>query len=215
MINLCIVAKRNTMKKLLLFATIFITITANAQKISKDSLIKIMADEVCIELAKPTNTKTNDLATEIGLAMLPVFTKHLSDIQEAYGFTELTEENGEKVGQDIGVKLSANCPAFLEIISKNPEATANLISGNKNSTGTVEGIFIKLNKSDLSFIELKIPSGKIEKLYWLEYFEGSTDLITNPVKLNNKKVSVSYIEKEIYKSSINEYVKVKIITRLQ
>jgi hypothetical protein len=205
------------MKKLFLSAALFITIAANAQKISKDSLVKLMANEVCIELSKPKDSKSKgkDIATEVGLAMIPVFTNHLTEIQEAYGFTELTKENGSKVGEDIGGKLANTCPAFLELLTQNPEATANLISGNKNSAGTLEGTFLKITKSDLSYIEIKTASGKIEKLYWLEYFEGSTDLISNPSKLNSKKVTVSYLEKEIYKAALNEYVKVKVITGLE
>lgn len=205
------------MKVLTFSVILFIAVTTSAQKISKDSLVKIMANEVCAELSKPKDgkTKIKDLATEVGLAMLPVFSNHLSDIQEAYGFTVLNEENGSKVGEDIGGRLANNCPAFLELLTKNPEATANLISGNKNSTGNIEGIFIKITKGDLSFIEVKTTSGKIEKLYWLEYFEGSQDLISNPTKLNNKKVSANYLEKEIYKASVNEYVKVKVITGLE
>lgn len=205
------------MKKLFLAATVFIAISTNAQKISKDSLIKLMANEVCAELSKQKDSKlkTKDLATEVGLAMLPIFSNHMSEIQEAYGFTVLNEENGSKVGEDIGGRLAGSCPAFLELLSKNPEATANLISGNKNSTGSIDGTFIKVTKGDLSYIEVKTASGKIEKLYWLEYFEGSSDLISNPTKFNNKKVTASYTEKEIYKSAINEYVKIKVITGLE
>lgn len=117
------------MKKILLAITILFSINAIAQtKMSKDSLVKIMSNEVCIELTKVKDKADFNLELELGKAMLPLFTKYHSEINEVYGFTEMTAKNGQKVGGDIGVQMAENCPAFLEILSKNSDQTSELIS---------------------------------------------------------------------------------------
>lgn len=186
------------------------------KKMSKDELVKLMSKDVCDELDKIVNEKKSvqNLEVELGMAMLPVFTKYEKEISEVYGFSDLTSENGEKIGRDIGGNLARTCPSFMKILTSNVDQTTELISGDKKTRATLKGDFIKLTTGELSFIEVKAGNGKVEKLYWLEYFEGSNDLANNASKFNNKTVNVGYTEKEIYKAAIKDYVKMKIITSL-
>ena len=55
----------------------------------------------------------------------------------------------------------------------------------------------------------------IEKLWWMEYFEGSGRLITNAGDMLNKDVKVKYTEKEIYNATLKEYIKIKVIAGLE
>ena len=48
----------------------------------------------------------------------------------------------------------------------------------------------------------------------MEYFEGSNDLMNTPLKFNNKNVTAKYVEKEIYKSTLKDYSKIKVITSI-
>lgn len=206
------------MKRILLLAFTAFVFSANAQKITKDSLLKIMCGEMCDELTKKAkaNKKIESLETEIGLIMLPSITKHSKEIEDVYGENPFEGKIMETVGEDLGGKLAADCPAFLTLFTNNSEATAELISGKKSDkvSGTVKGSFVKITNTELSFIEIKTSNGKIEKLYWMEYFEGSNDLMNTPLKFNNKNVTAKYVEKEIYKSTLKDYSKIKVITSI-
>lgn len=184
-------------------------------KITKDSLVKLMCADVCVEiedLAKD-NKKIENLEEALGTPMMNVFMKYMKELKEVYGFEEMNSENGEIVGKDIGECLGQNCPAFAKLLFSNSEATLEMISDKKTKNDKViTGNFVKLTTADISYIEVKTKAGKTEKLYWMEFFEGSDKLTKNPSALLNKKVSVTYIEKEIYKATLKDYVKVKVIT---
>jgi hypothetical protein len=208
------------MKKIFLSVSIItIAISSNAQKITKDSLIKLMSNDVCIELNKMISDKKQitNLDTELGMAMIPAYSKYINEIKEIYGFDDISEGDGEIVGRDIGMQLVKVCPAFIQILRNNSEATSELISGKKNSKSnyTVEGTLLKIGTNDFSFIEIKTSTGKVEKLLWLEYFEGSNILVNEPLKMINKSVMANYIEKEIFKPALKDYIKVKVITGIQ
>jgi hypothetical protein len=208
------------MKKVLFIFLSLIAVHLNAQtKMTKDSLIKLMSDDVCIEMNKMVKEKREikDLETQLGLAMLPAFGKYMNEIREIYGIENLDEKFGEMIGEDVGGYLAKSCPAFLEILTSNSDATAELISGKKSdkNTGTVKGTFQKITYNDFSYVEIKTATGKIEKLYWMEYFAGASDLTNNPSKFANKNVTIKYTEKEIYKAALKDYVKLKFMSGIE
>lgn len=206
------------MKKIVVVLFASIAFGANAQKVIKDSLLKTMCSEMCVELSKKvkSNKKVDNLETEIGLIMLPSISKHSKEIKEIYGTDPFEGNTMEIVGEDLGGKLAVDCPAFIELLANNSEATADLISGKKSekTTGSLKGSFVKINNAELSFIEVKTDNGKVEKLYWMEYFEGSNDLINTPQKFANKSVAVKYVEREMYKPALKDYSKIKVITSI-
>jgi hypothetical protein len=205
------------MKKIILAVCVFISLTSTAQKLSKDTLIKRISESVCEELEKVAkdNKKVTNLETTLGLVLLPSFTKYSKEIKEVYGFDALEDNDDNKLAEDVGVYAALHCPVFMQILSENSEATSNLINKDKKVNSTIEGTFIKLTEGEFSFIEIKNNKGKSEKLYWMEYFEGANDLLANLSKWTNKKVKVDYTEKEVYRSAIKDYYKIKIITSIQ
>ena len=188
---------------------------------TKDSLIVLMAKDVCIELNKLVDEKksTSNLESDMGMAMIPAFGKYMTEIMQIYGFNKMNEENWGIVGEAIGGELAKSCPTIFTLLGRNPEATSDLMNGRSNNSPTnsvlLEGTIEKITNTELSYIEVKSSKGKIEKLYWLEYFEGSNDLINSPNKLLQKPVKITFVEKEIYKSSLKEYIKIKVIAGIQ
>jgi len=205
------------MKKILLTASLFCSLTCFCQTITKETLLKKMSAEICDELAKKVESKKkiDNLETELGLAMLPTVTKYTKEIKEVYKSEPFEGNTMEVVGEDLGGIMATDCPAFVQLLTNNSEATADLISGNKKSTGSVKGTFIKLVEAEFSYVEVKNSTGKIEKLFWMDYFEGADNLVSQPNKFSNKKVKVSYVEKEVYRASIKEYVKIKVISSIE
>jgi hypothetical protein len=156
----------------------------------------------------------DELQTELGMAMMPLFVKYEEQLKEVYGISDFTNaDDMEKVGREIGMKLASDCPIFLKFITQ----FQGIKPGNtpKKNSSTITGNFIKLVSGDISYFQIKDKTGKIEKIWWMEYFEGA-DALTNNIKLLlNKKVMVTYTEREIYNASIKDYMKVKVATGME
>lgn len=204
------------MRKILFATTLLVSLNISAQKTTKDSLVKKISDEVCIEMNKIVSEKRKiaNLEVTLGLAMMPALGKYNKEIKEVYGYDALDDNENNKVTDDVGDYIATNCPAFLQIIAENSEATSRLISGENSGTGNIKGSFVKLTEAEFSYVEVKNAKGKLEKIYWMDFFDGAT-LLSEPNKLANKKVNVTYIEKEVYRVSIKEYVKIKVITGIE
>ena len=205
------------MKNKILITICFAVITSiSFSQITKDSLVKMMAKDVCDELNKTTkDSKVDNLQEKLGMAMLPVFSKYLKEIKQVYDITEINEANGEKIGEDIGEKLGSDCPIFMKLILDNAEATKEIMGLNEKAKGIkLTGTLLRIVNGDITYFEVKTTSGKIEKIYWLEFFEGSDKLTNSSVNLLNKKITISYVEKEIYKSSLKDYIKIKVAASL-
>ncbi len=184
-------------------------------QISKDSLVSLISSETCRTLeAKDFKNKTKDqLEMELGLAMMPQVANYSDEIKKYYGFDGEDMNKLEELGKDVGMKLAVQCPVFLKMFMDNPDALKEY-AGSESEARSISGTLIKVVKSDFSYLQVKDENGKMEKIWWMEYFEGSDKLMSDPNKLLNKPVKIKYIEKEMYNATLNEYIKVKVITAL-
>src|SRR5215468_10043422 len=82
-------------------------------------------------------------------------------------------------------------------------------------TATISGTLRKIVGGDFSYLQVEDTKGKIEKLWWMEYFEISEILLTDPNGLLNKPITVKYTEREVFNSMVGDYVKIKIIRRIE
>lgn len=192
--------------------------------VSKDSLMKLMAKETCEEIAKKdlSNKTMEELEMELGLAMMPVVLKYQEALKTS-GYDMEDQQGMMNMGKEVGMQLAKDCPAFLKMFVNNPGVLKEALD-KKETIGkekmevlpaNVFGTLVKIVPGDISHIQVKDGTGKIQKLWWMEYFEGSNKLISEPAKFLNKTVQVSYVEKEIYNSTLKDYVKVKIITGIE
>jgi hypothetical protein len=174
---------------------------------------KLSAD-FCVELEK---LKLSDEFNEenmqkIGLAMLPVITKYNEQIKKELGIAMESQEDYKKVGELIGQDAALTCPKFRKMTENMLE---NQIETNE-ATETLECTFVGIdNSGTVACIRVKEASGRELKIWWMEYFEGSDALIKTPELMKNKKVSITYIEREIYEPKNKDYVKVKVATKLE
>ena len=133
-----------------------------------------------------------------------LFRSHLKEIKEIYGADAFEDNTMEKIGEDLGILMASDCPAFLKLVANNMKD-----EGQKDKELTAT--FLKITHGDFSYFEVKTSSGKIEKIYWFEFFEGSNEIVENIAKYTNKKVEITYFEKEVYKASLKDYVKIKVV----
>ncbi len=188
-------------------------------QVSKDSLLKVIVKETCTDITgKDFSGKSmEEIEMELGLAMMPIMVKYQEELQTAYG-TGIEDQAGmEKMGMEVGLQLAKDCPAFLKMFAGNPAVIKDRAVRNNAAVEmkTINGTLLKIVHGDFSYLQVKDPAGKIEKLWWMEYFEGSGRLITNAGDMLNKDVKVKYTEKEIYNATLKEYIKIKVITGLE
>lgn len=189
---------------------------AKAQ-MSKDSLTKVMAKEVCVELEKKdfSKIKKEQIEEELGLALLPVITKYETEIKEVYKVDEVMESKTmEIVGRDIGMKLVNVCPSFLKIFVN------GLADDNKKVTDapvaaveevkSVFGMLTAITQTEMATLVVKDRTGKLTKIVWLDQFVGSDLVQANAAKFINKPVTIKFIESEIYNATLKRYTKIKV-----
>lgn len=207
------------MKKIILFSICFLLFSVSMySQISKDSLIKLMSNETCEEIGKKdfSNKNMDELQVELGMAMLPIIAKYENELKTVLDVSMDDQKGLENMGRLVGMQLAKDCPAFLKIFMNNPQAIKDVTGKNiETSSGSTSGILLKIVPGDFAYIQVKDGSGKTEKIWWMEYFDGSDKLVNSPQNYLNKAVKVNYVEKDMYNSTLKEYVKVKIITGIQ
>jgi hypothetical protein len=185
-------------KTMLAFLLIMIGSFGAKAQMSKDSLVKKLAQEVCIDLEKKdfSKIKKSQLEEELGLALLPAITKYENEIKEVYKVDEVMEaKTMETVGRDIGMKLVSVCPSFLKIFAK------GLAEDDEKDTAT------KVTEEEVAKIEVKSVFGMLMRL---EQFVGSDLLQANAAKFLNKPVTIKFTEREVYNATTKKYTKMKV-----
>jgi hypothetical protein len=208
-------------KTMLAFLLIMIGSFGAKAQMSKDSLVKKLAQEVCIDLEKKdfSKIKKSQLEEELGLALLPAITKYENEIKEVYKVDEVMEaKTMETVGRDIGMKLVSVCPSFLKIFAKglaedDEKDTATKVTEEevaKVEVKSVFGMLMSITQNQVAILQVKDRTGKITKIIWLEQFVGSDLLQANAAKFLNKPVTIKFTEREVYNATTKKYTKMKV-----
>lgn len=207
--------KRTLLASFFLLGSLFCLLPATSygQKDST-SLLKRITKSFCDEFSKKDQSKitAENMEMELGLLILPLLGKYADEIEKEWGIS--SDADGlEKIGEKIGQDAALNCPEFQSFIVKNLDAINGLDEDEKEKT--ISGSFISIETTGVfSSIQVKNKSGKEEKFWWFEYFDGADEVVKNAGKLKSKSVTVKYKETEIYDASLKEYRKIKVITGL-
>ncbi len=199
--------------QLLLLSTCQLVVAQNA---AKDSIIHLMSGDICEQFKAKgfADKKITDFETELGLMMMPVFNKYDAELKKIN--PEFDFSNAKMLGslsEEVGVKLALECPEFLKFISANPSLLGDN-SKNRTEQLSLKGVLEKIIPGDFTYLLVKNADGKIEKIWWMEYFEGSNNLLSGKIKIN-KPISVHYVEREIYNARLKDYVKIKVATSVE
>ncbi len=201
---------------MMVLVMVIAAITGQAQN-SRDSLMKLVTKDVCDELSAKNLTGKNmdEVQMEMGLAFMPALMKHKDALEKELGGNVTDKSSMEKLGQEIGMLLVTECPAFLKIMSgmdpgamDKPTKVPVTIGG----SATIKGTLLKVLPGELTHLLVKDNKGKTVKIWWMDYFDGSDDMADNPQKMINKKVTVDYTEKEVYNVALKQYIKIKVAT---
>ncbi len=204
------------MKRLfLLLPLVFTCQLLFCQVAPKDSIYQLMAKEVCKQIIANDSilAKSASLDVELGLLMLPIYADFSESLQKLIpGFEISDSKQMEALGEAVGEKLAFTCPAFLKLITTN-RALLNAALDKPEET-LIKGTLIKIVTGDFTSLHIRTAQGKIEKLWWMQYFDGA-NLLMEGSQLLNKYLVLSYSEHEVYNAAQKEYVKIKVIKGIQ
>lgn len=198
------------MKKIIWIAVIMIFAKTTSAQTAKDSLLNMMAGEVCKTLSeKPAGSESaKDMEYRMANAFVPLLQKHGDEIAKFYDLQNDTEGNGYKqLGVDVGLKLLSICPDFMAAAMESKTKDKDFGSSEKKEKMPLSGTLLKINPGEFASLSVRSAAGKTEKIWWLEYFDGADNI--TPAMIN-KPISIQYYEKEVYNATLKEYIKIKI-----
>jgi hypothetical protein len=202
-------------RTVLLSVFLVVCCSALSAQTEQERLVKVMAAEACTELSKTdlSNKSPDQVKAAIGIPLVQALGRHAAELT-ASGINVADQKQSEAFGQRVGIQLVGDCPAFIAALAKNPDVIKQG-AANPATTGTISGTLLKIVAGDFSYLQVEDSKGKIEKLWWMEYFDGSKVLLTDPSRRLNKPINVKYTEKEVFNSTLGDYVKIKIITGIE
>lgn len=133
---------------------------------------------------------------------------------EAAGKNNINFDSGtdsiKPMAEKVGIKMATICPAVFVSFAN----TGDDVQESSN-TSEVSGKIKSVELTELGTIVLKEDSGKEHRLLWISYFNGSDDFVSDPKKLINKSVTVSYEMMDIYFPKTKSYITSKLIIGLK
>jgi hypothetical protein len=199
---------------LLTLGAFLLSSRVQAQTSSRQEFEKEIVAAFCDTFTKAApNIKMESLNVELGMMIIPLFTKYQSQIEKEWGLSADDAEGAEAIGEKVGQLATMHCEAFQTFVKANLESILNekTEKGSKSFSGTLT----KMEGSPFTYLLVKNAQGRTDKFYWMEFFPGAEKLSTSSVSRLNKPLRIFYREMEVYKAGEKEYTPVKVITRIE
>ncbi|MEO7311279.1 MAG: hypothetical protein ABIX01_12830 [Chitinophagaceae bacterium] len=179
-----------------------------------DKVTKATCD--CVAKQKDNIKNETDAQKILSVCMMQSAGDKLPALQKELKLKSLnTPAEAQKLGQAVALKLSSECPAFLDIMMR---LQGNIQADNSKITSTEKSNFmgeiVAVETEGYTYIHIKNEAGRITKFLWLEYFKGSDAYKQNPKLLLGKKVEIQWQQIEIYNAKLNDYMDAKEIREL-
>lgn len=205
------------MKKLTYLVASFIVFSnvLLAQDIdSKEALLDTVANEACECINKKTidfeTVQQSRLEMEFGLCILESYSKHKKEADKYFTISLTDEQSLEALGADVAIKMMGICSDFMMKVVGT--YTASEFEEGKDDI-IIVGQVTNIQESLFNTIELKDTDNRMQKILWLEYFEGD-HLLYDLNKLKKMKVKITCYEYEMFDPKIKEYRNFKIIKKI-
>lgn len=218
------------MKKVIL--TLFIAAHAFAMNAQKSAIDKVAnAACECINNSELDESMTQqDAELFLGQCMAPSIMENMEALMKELKLTEFNQESGYQIGIEVGKKLGAMCPKFIElsiIMARNAnqevpveeeydESESDSVVESEyedDEIGVIQGRFVREEGGSQRYIVINID-GVEEKLLWFYWFDGADDLLADPSFYLNREVYVEYVSFEMFDGISRSYVPVKVLVSL-
>jgi hypothetical protein len=220
------------MKKILI--TLFVAAQVFAMSAQKSALDKVAnAACDCINNSElDENMTQQDAELFLGQCMAPSIMANMEALMKEMKLKEFNQETGYQIGIEVGKKLGATCPKFIElsiIMARNANEEVPLEESYDESesdseleseyveddaeVGVVVGRFAREEGGTQRYIVIDVD-GLEEKLLWLYWFDGADDLIADSSFYLNREVYVEYVDLDMFDGISRSYVPVKVLVSL-
>ena len=193
-----------------------------AQKSAIDKVANAACD--CINNSELDESMTQqDAELFLGQCMAPSIMENMEALMKEMKLKEFNQESGYQIGIEVGKKLYAFCPKFIElslIMARNgkeslapEELEEENIQEEDTELGTASGRFVREEGGAQRYIVVNVD-GVEEKFLWLYWFDGADDLIADPSFYLNREVYVEYVDLDMFDGISRSYVPVKVLVSL-
>jgi hypothetical protein len=218
------------MKKILI--TLFVAAQAfaiTAQKSTIDKVANAACD--CINNAELDESMTQqDAEVFLGQCMAPSIMENMDALMKEMKLKEFNQETGYQIGIEVGKKLGAMCPKFIElsvIMARNAnsedepteeyddsgEQVEEEYSEEDAEIGIITGRYVREEGGAQRYIVINVD-GVEEKLLWLYWFDGADDLLADSSFYLNREVYIEYVTFEMFDGISRTYIPVKVLVSL-
>jgi hypothetical protein len=215
------------MKKIaLVLVASIISVATFAQRSAIDKVANAACD--CINATEFNNDMTSmDAEMMLGQCMAPSIMENMDALMKEMNLKEFNQESGYQIGIEVGKKLGAMCPKFIElsiILARNANSEDEITEEYDESGEQVEeefteedaeigiltGRYVREEGGAQRYIVINVD-GVEEKLLWLYWFDGSDDIQADPLFYLNKEVYVEYVNLDMFDGISRSYVPVKLL----
>ena len=166
----------------------------------------------------------------LGQCMAPSIMENMDALMKEMKLKEFNQETGYQIGIEVGKKLGAMCPKFIELsIIMAPNANSEEESTEEYDDsgeqveeeyseedaeiGIITGRYIREEGGAQRYIVIN-SDGVEEKLLWLYWFDGADDLLADPSFYLNREVYIEYVTFEMFDGISRTYIPVKVLVSL-
>ena len=215
------------MKRIIL--TLFIAAHALAMNAQKSTIDKVAnaACECINNSVLDQNMTQQDAELFLGQCMSPSIMANMEALMKEMKLKEFNQESGFQIGIEVGKKLAAVCPKFIELslimarngieedLQEESESTSVELeyTVEDSELATSQGRFVREEGGAQRYIVVSV-NGVEEKFLWLYWFDGADDLIVDPSFYLNREVYVEYVSFEMFDGISRSYIPVKVLVSL-
>lgn len=197
-----------SMKKtalLLLLCLPFLHVNAQSYM---DDILKNTCD--CVGKV-PDSLDTEKFNMALGVCMIQACTPYKKQLKKEYGINiDKLDEDGEKLGRIIGVKMAAYCPDMLLKLTEKSKKTENK---NVNESESIKGSIEKIETDLFVVFSVKDETGKTTKFVWLDFVSSALDLPIDYSHLTGRNVEIEYKKEDFFDPKIEQYRQFYVITK--
>ncbi|MEM6763441.1 MAG: hypothetical protein AAF824_00335 [Bacteroidota bacterium] len=169
-----------------------------------------ISKEVCTCLTDAQNEEKN-IDNAVQTCMESAAMNHMVELMEIANLSELTPEEGEKLGELIGMKVMRDCPTFIEMAIQMSREENEAVKANQ-----ISGVLKKISGNDLGRIIIETPEGIEEVLYIIHPLEEDPDNILSSISsYKGQEITVNWMEAEVYTPKISMFAPVKQVVAIR
>ncbi len=181
----------------------------------KDKISREMCS--CSQKIKTAGKSQKKLEVELGLCMLQVSKLYRRELKRDYNIdieTAVTSEQDlTQMGEVFGMLMLNDCPeVFSTFISDTYLGEDEPAAA---TTKMLNGTISKIEKDDFVVFHLSGDNRVLTKLHWISKVESDLDLPAEYLKLQNRRVTVSYFQADLFDPKTNQYRSVNLLTSLR